>query len=387
MAGVVCGHCGAVNPEGRQFCQNCDEFLDWEGTPAEPDPRGTPAPARPGSRPTGAPVPSTTSAPSSAPSSAPTSASAPVPSTAVQTSPVAPSPVARAAPSASPVPRPASPPGPSAAPPAPIEPSAATCPRCGTQNDTARRFCRHCGEWLVVHTPVPAVRGRSSGRRRRWWQRGEAYSRSLTPSTVAFRILAVVASIAALVVILTLSGLHPIRQVTDFIGHVRGSGRLDGVTAAAQPDDPLSGHTAPWAIDDQRDRGWTTRWTASDAGNPGAACNSASATGGAQPPASATANTLVLTFPAATDVREVGIEAGAVGADERTNRWQPKTLELRWNGGGCQRVDLANVPGLQRFGVDQGAVRGVTIVVVAGYAPANAGSDRLDIGEVTFWQR
>jgi hypothetical protein len=50
-------------------------------------------------------------------------------------------------------------------------------------------------------------------------------------------------------------------------------------------------------------------------------------------------------------------------------------------------VDLADVPDLQRFGVHQGTVRSVTLAVVAGYPPANAGSDRLDIGEVTCWQR
>ena len=181
-----------------------------------------------------------------------------------------------------------------------------------------------------MHTPVRAGHGRSLGRRRRWWRRGEAYSRNLTPSTIAFRVLAVVASIAALVVILTLSGLHPIRRVTDSMGHLRGSGRLDGVTATAQPDDPLSNHTAAWAVDDQRDRGWTTRWTASDAGNPGAACTSNQGAGTA-PSFSATANTLVLKFPSATDVREIGIEAGLPGNDERTTRWQPKTLELRWS--------------------------------------------------------
>ena len=29
----------------------------------------------------------------------------------------------------------------------------------------------------------------------------------------------------------------------------------------------------------------------------------------------------------------------------------------------------------------------VTVVVVAGYPPDGQGSDRLDIGEITFWQR
>ncbi|HVN10677.1 MAG TPA: hypothetical protein VMT69_01195 [Kineosporiaceae bacterium] len=207
----------------------------------------------------------------------------------------------------------------------------------------------------------------------------------MTASTIAFRVFVVVATGAALVVVLTLSGLHPIRQVTDVVGHIRGSGRVDGVTATAEPADALSGHTAPWAVDDQRDRGWTTRWTAPDAGTPSAACASTPGAGTAR--FSATANVLVLRFPSATDVREIGIEAGLPGGDERGTRWQPKTLELRWDGGGCQRVDLANTPDLQRFGVDQGSVGGVTIAVVAGYPPADAGSDRLDIAEVTVWQR
>ena len=32
MAAVVCGHCGTSNAAGRQFCENCDGFLDWDGT-------------------------------------------------------------------------------------------------------------------------------------------------------------------------------------------------------------------------------------------------------------------------------------------------------------------------------------------------------------------
>jgi hypothetical protein len=377
MAGVVCGHCGAINPEGRQFCENCDEFLAWESTPAAPESGGAPSPARPGPVATGVPAGPAASAPTAS-----------APAAAVPTSPAAPPPVTGPAPSAPRVPRPATPPGPSSAPPpAPARPRQETCPRCGTQNDATRRFCGHCGEWLVVHTPVPAARGRSAGSRRRWWHRGEAYSRSLTPSTIAFRVAVVVATIAALVVILTVSGLHPIRQVTDYVGHVLGRGRVDGVTATSQPDDALSGHSAAWAVDDQRDRGWTSRWTASDAGSSSAACSSGAGTTAGRPPSSATANTLVLRFPSATDVREIGIEAGLPDSGERNNRWQPKTLELLWDGGGCQRVDLANDPALQRFGVDQGFVGGLTIVVVAGYPPTNAGSDRLDIGEVTFWQR
>ena len=43
MAAVVCENCGTSNPAGRQFCENCDGFLDWTGT--EPDPVAAAPPA------------------------------------------------------------------------------------------------------------------------------------------------------------------------------------------------------------------------------------------------------------------------------------------------------------------------------------------------------
>lgn len=368
MASVVCGHCGATNPEGRQFCENCDGFLDWEGQAAEAD-AAPPAPTRP---PAGS-VATPTAPTAPIPPAAPTAVQAPA-------APASPATPQQAAPRTQP------PRIPSPAPPAQTGPPPGACPRCGTLNAATRRFCGHCGEWLVVPSAVPSGREGPRGARRRWWQRREAYSSRLSPSTIAFRVFAAVAAVVVLVVVLTLANLHPILRVTDFVSHLRGTGRVDGVTATAQPADALSAHTAPWAVDGQRDRGWTTRWTASGNGNPDAACPSGAAKAGSTP-ASATANALVLTLPAPTDIREIGIEAGPTADDERSGRWQPKTLELRWSDGQCQRVDLADVPDLQRVGVHQGTVRSVTLAVVAGYPPANAGSDRLDIGEVTFWQR
>ena len=50
-------------------------------------------------------------------------------------------------------------------------------------------------------------------------------------------------------------------------------------------------------------------------------------------------------------------------------------------------VQLAKDPGLQRFPVDVGLANEVTIVFVAAYPPENGSSDRLDVGEVTFWER
>jgi hypothetical protein len=399
MANVICGHCGASNAKGLRFCEKCDGFLEWEGTPEDPEPEAEPAPppavrpaatrpapaARPGRAPASEPAlpfwqqAVTTTQPTVTP---PARARNPV-STQNPARPPSSRPIQAPARSAStlPVPLPAPP-----TPATPATPAALVCATCGTPNDHGRRFCRHCGDWIV--TPTARVRtppGTVSGAlKRRWRGDGGPYTSSLTRSTIAFRTLAGVAVVAVVAAILGLAGLHPIRRVTDQVAHIRGSGRIDPTTvaAAANPPTGLAGRSAGWAVDNIRERGWATRWTAPTAGDPKAACRTGSATA-----AGATANTLILKFQVPTDIREIGIEAGLVAAADRTNRWQPRTLELHWSDGRCQPLNLKNIPGLQRFGVDAQVVTGVTIAVVAGYAPPSAGSDELDLGEVTFWQR
>jgi len=379
MAGVVCGHCGATNPEGSRFCENCDGFLDWEGRPAEAEPAAAP-PAQP------------TVAEPATPASHSVQAPAPLPLTTRSLGRTSSLSRATAAPETGPAdaaPDPAAPPAPVVQ--APAAPLSHSCPRCGVENDLSRRFCRHCGEWLVTPSTLPAAQPAPLGRRlrRAWWggERG-AYSSRLSRSTVGFRILATLAGVVVLALVLGLTGLHPIRRVTDQIAHVLGSGRVEGVTASTQPADVPGERPAAWAVDNVRGRGWATRWTGATAGDPDTACSSVPGTAAGGAPAPATASSLVLTFPAPTDVREIGIEAGLPADDDtRTTRWRPRTVELHWNGGRCQRVDLADDAGLQRFGVDQGEVSGVTITPVAGYPPTGAATDQLDIGEVTFWHR
>ncbi|HEX5811827.1 MAG TPA: hypothetical protein VFY38_07000, partial [Pseudonocardia sp.] len=168
---------------------------------------------------------------------------------------------------------------------------------------------------------------------------------------------------------------------TDQIGHILGTGRVSNVTAQAVPADAFPGLPAAWAVDDVRGRGFATRWTLGGNGNPNSAC-------AAPPPPQAAASSLVLTFPRMTNVREIGIEAGLPDGDPQiAARWRPQALALYWPGGKCQAVQLAKEPGLQRFTVDAGLVNQVTIVMVAAYPPENGSSDRLDIGEVTFWER
>ena len=103
------------------------------------------------------------------------------------------------------------------------------------------------------------------------------------------------------------------RRVTDLVGHVLGSGRVDGVTAQAVPADALPGHPAEWAVDDVRGRGFATRWISGSSGDPKVACASAT-------PAPATASSPALTFRQPTNVREIGIEAGLPAPRRKAGR-------------------------------------------------------------------
>jgi hypothetical protein len=404
---VVCGSCGAGNREGEHFCANCGEFLDWDGA-AAPEPAPVPAPE-----------PRAPSGPPPAPAPTPAATAAPGPVARPIRPPVAPlRPPTEQRARAGPRPGPASAPPPAPAPPAPAPadpaarattrllpvppaPATSSCPNCGTDNDPTRRFCGRCGEWLVtpVVTPPPPPAGFRQTWRRRWFGERGPYTGRLSRATVGFRILAGLVVLAVLTAVLALAGLHPIQRIQDEVGHIRGTGKVTGLTAFSQPagmaapaDAPPAGAeadpTAAWAVDNVRARGWSTQWTSPTAGDPGAACPSPL---GAAAVAT-TSTSLRIRFPAAIDVREIGFEAGLVQPAERNSRWQPRTLELRWDGGECQSVSLANTPDLQRFGVSRRAdgaagLTGVTVTVVAGFRPAVPGPARLDIGEVTVWQR
>jgi hypothetical protein len=258
--------------------------------------------------------------------------------------------------------------------------SANACSRCGTDNDAARRLCRHCGNWLVVPAALPAVARTSLRAGRPWWLGGDRarYQGELSRTTLAYRVGAAVLALVVVVAVLTVTGQHPIRRTRDLVGHLLGSGRVTGVTAsAAQGQGTPSG-----AVDDVRALGWSPPWPLADGGSAVAAtaCSAAAAAAG---PA------LTLTLPGPTDVREIGIDAGLPAKDpQQPQRWRPKVLRLAWAGGGCQAVELKQAADLQRFGVrQQGPVTGVTVTILSAYSPGPRAPGPVDVGEITFWQR
>jgi len=388
MAGVVCGQCGVSNPEGVRFCENCDRFLGWDGTAVQPE--AAPSTRTQAAVPAPTPNPAPTPAPSPPPEPENRPASGPFPlpgSGSPAAAPGASSPRHVASErSAQGVPRPEQ----STLRLLPLSErasgSSTICSNCGQENDPGRRFCSRCGNWLVTPnvtaTPAPPATLKDKWQQR-WFGERSPYTGGLSRATVGFRVLVGVVAVTVLTAILGLANVHPIQRVKDQIGHVRGTGKVAGLTAASQPKGDQPDPTAIWAVDNVRERGWSTQWTATTAGDSDAACQSASGGGNT----GITETSLAISFPNPIDVREIGVEAGLVKSAERNNRWQPKTLELRWKNGECQSINLKNTADLQRFRVRRGLVNGVVIAVVAGYPPVDPGIGRLDIGEITVWKR
>ncbi len=163
------------------------------------------------------------------------------------------------------------------------------------------------------------------------------YNRTLSPVTVLFRFIAAAMALALGIALLTLTGYHPVRQFTDWVGHVRGSGRLTLETFGPPDQTNLSGARpvprAEWAIDGIRNRGWTIPFTEQNSGASNSECTPLD-------PGQVTPQ-LVIPFAAAQDIREIGFQTGYTDLALRNDRWQPKIVELQWTNGKCQRVDLA----------------------------------------------
>lgn len=333
MSSLACTACGTMNEAGSSFCSGCDAFLGWTGQ-AVTQPR--PAATIPVAQPT------PTHQPSPTPRPAPTR-----PASAV------------------------------AAPVGVLGTPALVCNWCRTGNEADRRFCRRCGTWLVTPTSRPQATRPALRGTRPWWLGGPRtpYVGQLSRFTVAYRVLAAVGVPALVVLLLAVTGQHPVRRVTDLAAHLRGTGRLDRLTAtSAEPQ----GKPAA-AVDDVRALGWSPRWPGTTTEiDPDAVCAGTAVVG----------PSLMVTF-AEANVREIGVEAGLPEGDgQRGQRWRPEVIRLDWVGGGCQAIRLDDVPDLQRFGVAQPTlVSGVRVTILSCYPADPAAAGSTDLGEITLWHR
>jgi hypothetical protein len=330
MASKVCESCGEPVASGVQFCTNCGFFLDWsEQGEEEPSPV-------PRTRPRAVQESPSTQSESAA--------------TTEEIRPVA---VAR-----------------------PKTPSGTPCPACATPNPVGRRFCSHCGRFIGTPSDAGALRAFAPPNLP-WWRRWlfgrpgseraarTAYRRSL-PWPVRMRR----ALIALGVLLLGLGYLHfvgrdPVSWARHQVDALRGTlVKVPDVTARAPAgSSPVPDFPATAAVDGDKDTAWAIPFAGPQQVS-GSACTAVSDTNG-----------LLLSMPQEVTLRAMKVHGGFPGPDAQ-QRWRPRTLELWFPDGKCQRVNLVDTATPQQLRIHAVRANAVRIAVVAGYPPQGGGSNQ-----------
>ena len=435
---VICLECGGRNDPDRRFCRRCGSTLDlvalsgrrprppgddgassgipgvpWSpSSPPRPGPddgAGRPAAPRPegpadvggttagglSARPPSAPVPAAPRAEGRPP--APLPGVAPAPARGVQPA----EPKARPAPAR---PQRAE---------AEVARGGPTCPDCGAANPPGRRFCRRCGAGLPAGT-VPAAAAGAQVRRRSWWRRlvdrlpgrtrregtGDAegarparraraaYRRSLD---VRFRVLRVLAALAGLGLLaggLGLVGLNPVsggRSLWDrFFPRYERIGEL---RATVEPEGTIEADFPPGAaVDGDPTTAWATTWLLESDAPPAAACTSGGDAGGATDELQGGAAAgLVVNLPQAAEVAKIEVQPGLEAGDAaRAAQWRPTLLEVRFDDGTCETVELDDAAGFQDHRLDGPQTTTVRVRVLDAAPPTDPVASRrlVAVGEV-----
>ena len=233
------------------------------------------------------------------------------------------------------------------------------CPQCGTVNPPGRRFCRRCGAALTVAggelepalMRAPARRGGSGSRPASGGggKDGEAqprsaraaYRRTLDIRYRAYRVLAVFAGVGLLAGSLGLAGYNPItgarglwnrffpgtsrstssrRRCPRTVPRTRTSPVVPRSTATRRPNGPI--------------------WLLQPGAEPVAECQGEDSIGGAD-------SALVVTLPEPTKITSCRCRPGCPGDPDRAAQWSPTRVELQYDNGECDHVDLEKKAGFQ----------------------------------------
>ena len=353
MGNLVCESCGHQNNADAAFCAACEHYL-WGDRAADSTPQRH-GRHRSDATPTSDVPPEPRPAPKPAPRPA-TTVTAPLP---------------RVAP----------------APQAPAEPA---CPRCGTGNTTERRFCRKCGQSLMANAAVSSRSTRPPSRpprrpgRRPWRRTGAsraarlAYRRSLPLRYRLARAGSVLAVVGVLGALLVAAGTDPVGVAQARWHDLKGTlVPVTGVVAAPDPaESVLEGYRAEWVVDGHHNQGWASRW---EGGPPATGCGEARQGTGA----------LLLTMPAAVEVRAVNVLAGLPAGDPRRPlQWRPRLLELRFADGGCQLVALPDSGAVQTHKLDDRVTTmKVRVAILDAYPPKSGEGKEVAISELTLLRR
>lgn len=285
---------------------------------------------------------------------------------------------------------------------APVAPGSPICMQCGTPNEVGRRFCRKCGAPLsaaaTATTPLAPEPSRS------WWQRLKARFRGEPPSgtepgrqgmvrsaykgglDLRYRVLRVVGLLALLGVGVGVFGfarINPISGARDLWRNVFP--RYEPIVEISATNDPEAldrrEFAAAAAVDRDPRTAWATSWQLTPDDDPVALCPDVPGTGGGD-------SALLVSLTQETDLAKIEVQAGLPEGDpERADQWRPRLLELRYDDGTCDRIELEDEPGLQSHEIEANDTASVRIAVLDAAQPRSGNGDLVSLGEVRLFSQ
>jgi hypothetical protein len=184
---------------------------------------------------------------------------------------------------------------------------------------------------------------------------------------------------------LSLIGRNPVGWAVDRWNDMRGTTvQVTGLQAHTEPGTETA-DAAPLLLDNLADTGWTVPWTATSALDP----LLASCRNPADPTLLGVPPSVVVTLPREVALNHVSVATGLPKEDSRrAQQYRPKTLQLAFTDGTCQRVELADADNLQMLPLDTVDTGAVRIWVVDAYPPASDQPQEIaTVAEIRLFQR
>jgi hypothetical protein len=289
-----------------------------------------------------------------------------------------------------------------------VAPGGPICTQCGTANPPGRRFCRRCGESVAGELPVEAGGTMVRADRPSWWQRvvarvrrrdaeaggdgfsaarsaRSAYRHSLDVRYRVFRVMALIGGAALIAGSLGFTGVNPVSGARGLWDKVfPRDKRIGGLDANADPADTVNGKFEPSsAVDGDPKTAWAAVWLLREDAPPAPACDDEADPGGANA-------ALVITMPQESKLSKLSVQPGLKAGDPaRAGQFQPTKLELRFDDGNCEVVDLDDKAGFQdhRF-KNHPLTTQVRIAILDAKPPTQplASRDEVTIGELRLYR-